>query len=112
LEGICDRVTVMRDGGKVATYNVGDKTINEMVEQMLGRSHQSSKEKRERKFNSDKPLLDVENLVTPNLKDVSLTLSPGEIVGMAGQMGSGRTETLKAIFGLDDIEKGHVSIEG
>lgn len=109
LEMICDRVTIMRDGRDIGTYHIGEKTINEMVDLMLGEARETAK--RERINKTGNVVLQVDNLSTPFLQDISLTLHKGEIVGLAGQMGAGRTELLKALFGADKIKSGSFYIE-
>lgn len=111
LEQICDRVTVMRDGNNIGTFQIGEKTINEMVDLMLGQAKTALKKVDTKNINTSKPVLKLEKVFTPKLKDISLTVSRGEIVGLAGQMGSGRTETLKTIFGLDHITDGKIYID-
>lgn len=110
LEQICDRVTIMRDGNNIGTFDIGEKTINEMVDLMLGQAKTALKKVDSKKIDA-KPVLELKQLSTPKLTDISLTVAAGEIVGLAGQMGSGRTETLKTIFGLDFITNGKVFIE-
>lgn len=110
LEQICDRVTIMRDGINIGTYDVGEKSINEMVDLMLGKARDTLNEVNRMEISIRKKILEVDKLTTSTLKDVSLSLSEGEIAGLAGQMGSGRTETLKAIFGVDHILDGCILV--
>jgi ribose transport system ATP-binding protein len=111
LEQICDRVTIMRDGKNIGTYQIGEKSINEMVDLMLGEAKKDSS-KGKKSINRTTPILRLEKLTTAYLKEISLSLFPGEIIGLAGQMGAGRTETFKAIFGFDDILNGHIQVNG
>lgn len=111
LDQICDRVTIMRDGQNIGTYQIGEKSIGEMVDLMLGEA-KKVEIKQYKSISKTTPIMKIEGLTTSFLKDVSISLHPGEIVGLAGQMGSGRTELFKAIFGYDDLESGYVMING
>jgi galactofuranose transport system ATP-binding protein len=118
LYAICDRVTIMRDGQTVDERAMGDLTKLELVAKMIGRelgevqrsgataldasAHRASEE-----------LVAVKNLNRGRaLRDVSLRVRAGEIVGLAGLLGSGRTETARAIFGADAVEGGELRIGG
>jgi ABC-type sugar transport system ATPase subunit len=110
----CDRVTVMRDGEVVRTSDVAAETKSSIVEAMLG-------EPADVAFpaippppdSSVRPLLEVAGLSTDTgLSDLSLTVRPGEIVGLIGLVGSGRTETVRAIFGADRATSGQIRIDG
>jgi len=104
---IADRVTVMRDGKKVATLNVEDAPTERLVELMVGRAVQRTKRKAACSVGSE--LLRVENLTRKGVfESVNLRLCAGEIVGLAGVMGSGRTEVARAIFGADPIDSGKI----
>ena len=108
---IGDRVTVIRDGRKIATRKVADTTRGELISLMVGRD---INEQYQRKPTTPGPeLLRVEHLDTPSgLKDVSFTLHAGEVLGFAGLVGSGRTELMRAIFGADRKTKGKVYLNG
>jgi ribose transport system ATP-binding protein len=109
-----DRVTVMRDGEVVRTSPVANETKASLVEAMLG-------EPADVAFppippapdRNAPPLLEVRGLTTDSgLHDVSLAVSGGEIVGLVGLVGSGRSETLRAIFGADPLRGGEILIAG
>ena len=106
---IADRFTVLRDGRGVATGEIASVTDDELIAKMVGRAQQTLFPSR-----SSQPgetILEVENLASPPLlKNASFTLRRGEILGIAGLMGSGRTPLLRAIFGLDHVESGKVRI--
>ena len=109
---ITDRVTVMKDGRVVATTPTKDLTIDALVRQMVGRDLGDM-------FGSrvapapDAPILVVRGLTRePAFRDVNLTVRPGEIVGIAGLAGAGRTEVLRAIHGADPIDEGSVEVFG
>lgn len=109
---LCDRVTVMRDGNITLTSACGDVSIETLVENMLGAAPASSFEWHDRgHIPTGEPTLSVRNLtIPPRLNDVSLDVYAGEIVGLAGLMGSGRTEIAEAIFGRREIDEGEISV--
>jgi ribose transport system ATP-binding protein len=106
---ISDRYTVLRDGRSVATGEIVAVTDDELIAKMVGRSQQTLFPAR--KNSPGETILTVRNLVAPPLvKDASFALRRGEILGIAGLMGSGRTPLLRAIFGLDRPESGTVTL--
>jgi len=111
LQYIVDRVTVMRDGQFVAQMNFADTNLNEIITHMVGREIKEkfphvTCEKGDRVF-------EVKNLNAGRMvRDVSFNLHAGEIVGFAGLMGAGRTETTRAIFGADQKESGEILLDG
>jgi len=108
---ICDRVTVLRDGRKMGTKTVGETTRDELIEMMVGRQISSFFPKANEPTADE--MLRVENLSRGReLRDINLTLKAGEIVGVAGLMGAGRTELARAIFGADPVDRKRVSIQG
>jgi len=111
---ICDRVTVIRDGRSVLTENCSNLTINKLVESMVGTETERSFEWVDRDFSkSGKPLLEVKDLMpTPLMKPISFDIHPGEIVGLAGLMGSGRTEIVECIFGIRKPIQGNAYLDG
>uniref|UniRef100_A0A7J3V050 Sugar ABC transporter ATP-binding protein n=1 Tax=Candidatus Methanosuratincola petrocarbonis (ex Vanwonterghem et al. 2016) TaxID=1867261 RepID=A0A7J3V050_9CREN len=109
---IGDRVTVMRDGRKVATLSVSEASHEQLVELMVGRSV-SRQERYTRAKKVGKPLLQVYGLTRKGVfSDVNLEIRAGEIVGLAGVVGSGRTEVARAIFGADPVDAGRIILEG
>ncbi len=97
---IADRVTVMKDGRYIGTRNVSEVTMAELVKMMIGRELKDVYPKRKKEFGD--VILEVNHLSRPGvLEDVSFTLRAGEIIGIAGMRGSGRTELARAIFGAD-----------
>jgi ribose transport system ATP-binding protein len=110
---LADRVTVLRDGRLVATRERGEATSAELVPLMVGRDAGSRPPREARPAPSGEPLLRVRGLRRGKvLRDVSFELWPGEILGLAGLMGSGRTETVRAIFGADRVEGGEIELRG
>ena len=108
---IGDRVTVMRDGHTVGTRDVKGTTIGELIQMMVGRTIGEQIPKREVPMGD--PVLEVEDLAREGvLEPVSLEIRAGEILGVAGLMGSGRTELARAIFGADRADGGSVRVEG
>lgn len=105
-----DRITVMRDGRKVGSYLPGDATPDELVTRMVGRKVDMSY-CRERGGLPGELVLDVRNVSAGNgIENVSLQVRAGEIVGLAGLVGSGRSEVARAVFGADPIREGEIRI--
>ncbi|MFC4224185.1 sugar ABC transporter ATP-binding protein [Lysinibacter cavernae] len=111
---VSDRVTIMRDGKLIRTADVASETKKSIVEGMLGRALSVSFPERSPGADpSAKPLLTVEGLATPaGVHDVSFEVRPGEIVGLLGLVGSGRTEIARAIAGADRTTGGQVTFDG
>lgn len=110
---ICDRVTVMRDGETVMTANCEGLTVEQIVEAMLGVGNAASFEWHDRGDRDGAPILSVRNLaLAARITDVSFDIRPGEIVGLAGLMGSGRTEIAETIFGRRAPVSGEVIFDG
>ncbi|MDR2184215.1 MAG: sugar ABC transporter ATP-binding protein [Treponema sp.] len=108
---ICDRVTVLRDGRYISTQEVADTNKAKLIEQMVGRSVDVEFPPRE--CCAGDTVLEIGGLFTPGfLSDISFNLRRGEILGIAGLVGSGRTEIARAIFGADKIEKGSFKLNG
>lgn len=108
---IADRVTVLRDGRYVATYPIGEVTMDDLIRLMVGR-HLDEKFPKEAVPRGE-PVLEVRGLTTEGLfEDVTLTLHRGEIVGIAGLVGSGKTHVAHAIFGATPIDAGEIWLQG
>lgn len=106
---ISNRFTVLRDGRSVATGDISATTDNELIAKMVGRAQQNLFPIRTAR--EGETILSVQNLgAPPLLKDASFELRRGEILGIAGLMGSGRTPLLRAIFGLERPERGTIEI--
>ena len=119
LYAVCDRVTILRDGKLVGTRELAGLERLDLVCLMLGKQREELQKKGATAFEhhelkaDEPPLLRAENLSRGRkLNQVSVSAGRGEIVGMAGLLGSGRTETARAIFGADRVEKGEVYLEG
>lgn len=111
LAHIVDRVTIMRDGQYITSMNFQDVTLDEIIAHMVGRE---IKEKFPRvECEKGKKVFEVKHLNAGRMvRDVSFELYEGEIVGFAGLMGAGRTETTRAIFGVDPKESGEILLDG
>lgn len=111
LQHIVDRVTIMRDGTHIKDMDFDNDKMDEIIANMVGRE---IKEKFPRvECDRGKTVLEVKNLNAGKMvKNISFTLHEGEIVGMAGLMGAGRTETTRALFGIDKKDSGEVYLDG
>ena len=111
LQYIVDRVTVLRDGQYITTLNFAETSLPEIISYMVGRD---IKEKFPRVHcETGDVIFEVKNLNAGRLvRDVSLQVRQGEIVGIAGLIGAGRTETTRAIFGVDPKESGEIYLDG
>ncbi len=108
---ICDRVTIMRDGRHIYTGEVEGLTRDEIVRYMVGRELTEAIPKETAPIGQ--PALTVEGITRKGvLHNISFELKHGEIVGLAGLVGSGRTETARAIFGADPIDSGSIKVDG
>jgi ribose transport system ATP-binding protein len=118
LYAVCDRVTVLRDGKLVGTRQLAGLEKLDLVCMMLGKQRDELRQgttafRHQGSESEGPPLLRASDLTRGRkLNQVTLEVGRGEIVGMAGLLGSGRTETARAIFGADPIEKGSVYLEG
>ena len=111
LQHIVDRVTILRDGQFILEADFNDLSMNDIIANMVGRE---IKEKFPRvKCERGKKILEVKHLNAGRMvRDVSFESYEGEILGFAGLMGAGRTETTRAIFGVDPKESGQIFIDG
>ncbi|MCF6136215.1 sugar ABC transporter ATP-binding protein [Pseudalkalibacillus berkeleyi] len=108
---ICDTITVMRDGRSVDTSPIAETNFNEVVRKMVGRELKDRFPTREAKLGDT--VLEVQNLTRKDVfQNVSFKVRSGEIVGIAGLMGAGRTEIMRTIFGLDGKYTGDIFVNG
>src|SRR5205823_12819266 len=108
---IADRFTVLRDGRSVAAGDLSSVTDDELIVQMVGRSVESLFPIRAKASADSETVLEVQDLSSPPaLKKATLELKRGEIVGIAGLMGSGRTNVVRTIFGLDECAGGSIKV--
>jgi ribose transport system ATP-binding protein len=111
IKQIGDRVSVMRDGKMIGTLDVKDSDRATIIRMMVGRD--VLVEPRDCRTQAGEPVLRVENLSAPGkLYDISFQVHRGEVVGVAGLIGAGRTEMSRAIFGADKASSGRIYIEG
>lgn len=108
---IADRIVVLRDGERVGTLSTADATIDKIIRLMVGRDVGELFQKE--KVEIGEPVLRVEGLTRRgSVEDVSFELRKGEILGFAGLVGAGRTETMRMIFGADHKDAGQIWLDG
>ncbi|MDR1037975.1 MAG: sugar ABC transporter ATP-binding protein [Deltaproteobacteria bacterium] len=108
---LCDRVTVLRDGGKIATLDIPDTDIPRLVSLMVGREMKETFPPRERSV-TDEVVLEARDLTGNGVRGVSFKAHRGEILGFGGLVGSGRTETAQLLFGARRPDSGEIVLEG
>ena len=111
---VADRVTVLRNGKHVVTEETANLTLEQVIEHIVGEKMEQAFEWEERQVErTGTPLLEVEGLSAEGrFQDVSFSLYPGEILGVAGLMCSGRTEIVRALFGIDKIDASEIRVRG
>jgi ABC-type sugar transport system ATPase subunit len=107
-----DRITVLRNGSVVARSAASDQTADGLVTAMLGRQASLSFPPKRMAPSATAPVLAVRDLVGSGVHDVSFAVRPGEILGLAGLVGSGRTEVARLIFGADARSAGAIELDG
>ena len=105
---ITDRVVVLRDGKKVQSIKTKDTNANELVALMVGRDIKEMYPKREVPITET--VMEVKNLTADGFSDISFNLRKGEILGIFGLLGSGRTSLVKALFGANKVKSGEIII--
>jgi len=110
LRSIGDRVTVLRDGATVYTGNLSELTREKLIQYMVGRPLSAIYHRQP--LPPGEVLLRVENISRGMLRDISFEIRAGEIVGLAGLMGAGRTELCRILFGVDIPERGKIEVCG
>ncbi|NSW75647.1 MAG: sugar ABC transporter ATP-binding protein [Candidatus Atribacteria bacterium] len=112
LKHIVDRVTILRDGKYVGTYNYNEITLEELVSKMVGRTLEHKFPPRT-STPTDRVIFEVRNLTRAGvIEDISFCLYAGEILGIGGLMGAGRTELARIIFGADPKDSGEIYLYG
>lgn len=112
---IADTVTVLKDGALMGTKPISELDYGTIVKMMVGRKiiNKYTKTKAEKSEKREKLLLEVKGLTKEGVfNDISFSLNAGEILGFSGLVGAGRTELMKALFGLDTIDKGKIIVKG
>ena len=108
---LCDRITILRDGSYIATKEIKDTDMNDVVKMMIGREIGERYPQRDCKIGD--VMLDVQNLTRPGVfEKVSFQVREGEVLGVSGLMGAGRTEIMQAIFGNMPHVTGKIIIDG
>ncbi|MCD7954757.1 MAG: sugar ABC transporter ATP-binding protein [Lachnospiraceae bacterium] len=107
---ICDSVTIMRDGEVTGNGSIKDFTVDEVVERMIGRKLLNMYPYRESRIGE--PVLEVEELTGGVFENINFNVRCGEILGLFGLVGSGRTEIARAVFGADPVKSGKVVLDG
>lgn len=107
---VSDRITILRDGKLIQTVPTHKTNRRELISLMVGRK--LGQEYPQRKVTKDEMILKVSHISTDSIQDINFELHAGEILGIAGLVGSGRTEIARALFGLDKIEKGEIEVHG
>ncbi|MGA7507741.1 MAG: sugar ABC transporter ATP-binding protein [Erwinia billingiae] len=107
---VCDRATIMRDGQQVGVVNLCDETEESIVAKMVGRKIEKLDHNA---YVTERVVLQVENVTRGNeIKATNFTVRAGEVLGIAGLVGAGRTELLKLIAGIDKRSSGSVMVNG
>jgi ribose transport system ATP-binding protein len=114
---IADRITILRDGRRLLTERLTELTPAQVVEGIVGKRMEGELEYRPRAAlpapATGDPVLELRGVTAgPRVRGISFAVAPGEIVGLAGLMGSGRTELARALFGIDPITAGEVLVHG
>ena len=109
---ITDRITVMRDGQYVDTVNTAETTMDQIVQMMVGRVIYEEPKSKSNVPEDAPVVLECEGLKSLDVKDVSFKLKKGEILGFAGLMGAGRTETMRLVCGADKKDAGVIKVNG
>ncbi len=112
MREIAGSFTVLRDGQSVATGEIHSASDDQLIAHMVGRAIQNLFPSRTM-AQTHETIFEAQNLsATPLLRDASFELRRGEILGVAGLMGSGRTQVVRTIFGLDRAESGTINLQG
>ena len=109
---ISDDIVVLKDGRLVNTFKTEGTSEKELIMSMVGRDIGDTFANLKRNDDIGETVLEVNNLVTDDVYDISFKLRKGEILGFAGLIGAGRTELMMAIFGADPIRSGEIKLEG
>jgi ABC-type sugar transport system ATPase subunit len=109
---VCDTLTVLRDGSVVGSDRVENLSVPRIINMMVGRSIDTIYPER-KPTSKDKPMLVIEGLSQPGVaENVSFNIRSGEVVGLGGLMGSGRSELARMIFGIDHFAQGKITVDG
>ncbi|MCL2248610.1 MAG: sugar ABC transporter ATP-binding protein [Oscillospiraceae bacterium] len=109
---LSDRVVVLRDGEYIATLNTSETDVDELIHLMVGRTLKETFPTRGDCIDKDEVVLELKNLTGHGDKDINLKVHKGEILGLGGLIGAGRTELAQIIFGIAKKEKGQIIFKG
>lgn len=109
---LTDRVVVLKDGKLVDIKNTKDTNTDELINLMVGRDLGDVFNSLDRNEHQGEVVLELKNVTTDKLREISLSIKRGEIVGLSGLAGAGRTEVARAIFGADKIKSGAMRLKG
>ena len=109
---ICDDIVILKDGKYVTTLHTADTTESELIKYMVGRDIGDTYSSLSRNTEFGDVVLELKDMKTPYVHDINITARRGEIVGLAGLVGAGRTEVARAIFGADPVTGGQIIIDG
>lgn len=109
---ISDRITVLRDGQFIKTLRTEDATTDEIIRMMVGRDVSNTRKTVNEVPENAEVILSAQNLHSPDVKQASFELHKGEILGFAGLIGAGRTETMRILFGSDSKGSGDITLHG
>jgi ribose transport system ATP-binding protein len=109
---ICDRVTVIRDGNVALSKEIAATGMEDIITAMVGKKFERQQAVKHHPVDRGQPLLEVTNLSSGNdFHDVTFSLYPGEVLGIAGVLGSGRSELLKAFYGILPVDQGEIRMQ-
>ncbi len=109
---ISDRITVLRDGSNVGTLVTSETTLDQIIELMVGRKVINAPKEKSSVPQDAAVVLEAEHLSSAVVKDVSFSLRAGEVLGFAGLVGAGRTETMRIVAGADRATSGTITVHG
>lgn len=113
IKRICDRATILRDGQYISTVRLKEASLDQIIAAMVGRKVAYTRKERDADKILPEEILKVQNLSYKNkVKNVSFSLHKGEILGFAGLIGAGRTETARLIFGAEIPDTGEIFVKG
>lgn len=107
---ICDSISIFRDGKYIDDHRINEVSKTELIKQMVGREVENVFPKKDCEIGD--VVMKVENLTGNGFKDINFEVRSGEILGISGLVGSGRSETVRAIFGLDKLDSGTIYLDG
>ena len=109
---ISDEIVVLKDGNYVTTLQTPQTTEQELIKCMVGRDIGDTYANLKRNDKFGDVILEVKDMKTPAVHDINLTIRKGEVIGLAGLVGAGRTEVARALFGADPVLSGEILLEG